>query len=98
MDHNKISIDILKKAIKEAMAEVIMESKDWPRWLPINLASHYSGLSAKTLRNLAKEGDIYATSINGGKLLFDKNSIDEFMLRDKKMIQVYLDRIGESNL
>ena len=83
---------VIKTAIKEAIQEAGI---GWPRWMPSKMASRYSGLSEKTLRRLAKEGEIYATSVNGGKLLFDKESIDAFMLREKAELHIHLDHIKE---
>ncbi len=83
---------IIKTAIKEAIQEAGI---GWPRWMPSKMASRYSGLSEKTLRRLAKEGEIYATSVNGGKLLFDRESIDAFMLKEKAELQIHLDHIKE---
>ncbi len=80
----------IKTAIKEAIQEAGI---GWPRWMPSKMASHYSGLSEKTLRRLAREGEIYATSVNGGKLLFDRESIDAFMLREKAKLHIHLDHI-----
>ena len=80
----------IKDAIKEALQEAGM---GWPRWLPTGMASRYSGLSAKTLRRLAREGEIYATNPGGGKLLFDRESIDTFMLKERAEIQIHLDRL-----
>ena len=63
---------------------------DWPRWLSTELASRYSSLSGKTLRRLYKEDKIYAKSLGGGKFLFDRESIDEYMLREKMELRVGL--------
>ncbi|GAB6161946.1 hypothetical protein JCM12298_11050 [Desulfothermus naphthae] len=87
------------KEIKEIIIQALQEINFvWPRWLPTKMASRYSGLSEKTLRNLYKTGDIYATSIGGGKLLFDKESIDQFMLREKAVINAHVDKLKKSLL
>jgi predicted site-specific integrase-resolvase len=69
----------------------------WPRWLPTKLAKIYSGLSDKTLRQLYKNGDIYAKNIGGGKYYFDKESIDKFMLKEDIELKVGLANIGRIN-
>jgi excisionase family DNA binding protein len=86
--------EIIKETIQEVLYELLseflprFEYSQYPRWLPSKEASRYSGLSEKTLRKLAREGEIYATSVGGGKLLFDRMSIDEFLLRQRKEISV----------
>ena len=89
-DLNQITI-----ALKQALQEVGL---GWPRWMPSKMASRYSGLSEKTLRRLARVGEIYATKPCGGKLLFDKESIDAFMLREKVELHVHLDQVKRSIL
>ena len=54
-----------------------------PRWLRINQASAYSGLSPNTLRKYADEGLIRAVWTAGGEKgkghrRFDRGSIDDF--------------------
>lgn len=88
-------LELIIRAVKEAIQEA---GTGWPRWMPSKMASRYSGLSEKTPRRLARDGEIYATSVNGGKLLFDKESIDSFMLREKAVLQRHLDRIKKSVL
>jgi len=91
--------EILKELVFRAVREAL-ESRPsaWPRWLPIKEAARYSGLSPSTLRRLAREGEIYARNLNGGKLLFDRESIDDFMLRDRAEIEVRLDRLRRAGL
>ncbi len=93
------NLEFLRKIIQEAVQEAL-ESRPfaWPRWLPIREASRYSGLSPATLRRLAREGEIYARNLNGGKLLFDRESIDAFMLQDRAEIEAQLDRFRRSGL
>lgn len=76
-----ITQEEILKAIQQACATAA-----WPRWLPSKKAAQYSGLSEKTLRKLAKQGEIYAACPGGGKLLFDKEDIDAYMLRQKAQI------------
>jgi len=86
-----MSREELKQVLKEVLQEILQEislKQELPRWLPSKEASRYSGLSEKTLRRLAKEGEIYATSIGGGKLLFDRYSIDEFLLKQQREVKV----------
>jgi len=47
------------------------------------------------LYKLRNEGEIYATTVGGGKLLWDKESIDEFLLKDKKNITLKVKQILE---
>lgn len=71
----------IKEAIKEELAQYL-----YPRWLSTKDAIRYSGLSKDSLYRLYKEGEIYATSIGGGKLIWDRNSIDDYFLRRKNEI------------
>ncbi|RLI86747.1 MAG: hypothetical protein DRP01_03525 [Archaeoglobales archaeon] len=88
----------LKEIIKEIQEiKYLLRSQTWPRWLPTKLAAKYSGLSANKLRQLYKEGEIYAKDI-GGKLIFDRESIDEYFLKDKAKLKIYLDKIKSPSL
>ena len=90
---------IVQEAIKEALREALSSlPTSYPRWLPSKEASRYSGLSEKTLRRLAQEGEIYATSIGGGKLLFDRESIDEFLLKQQKEVKAKVSAITKEIL
>jgi len=96
-------MQLTPEAIKQIVFEAIREAlpslpSEWPRWLPTKEAVRYSGLSEKTLRRLAQEGEIYATSINGGKLLFDRYSIDEFLLKQQKEVKVKAESIARQIL
>ena len=89
----------IEKILKRVLQEELSRIQVWPRWLPTREASRYSGLSAKTLRKLAQEGEIYAVeSPGGGKLLFDRKSIDEYFLREKALLKAHLDRLKRSGL
>ena len=91
--------ETLRALIQEAVREALeCRPSAWPRWLPIKEAARYSGLSPATLRKLAREGEIYARNLNGGKLLFDRESIDDFMLRDRAEIKARLDHFLRSGL
>ena len=93
----ELTPETIKRIVLEAVREAL-ESRPsaWPRWLPIKEAARYSGLSEKTLRRLAKDGEIYATqSPGGGKLLFDRESIDEYLLREKARLKAHLDLIRD---
>jgi len=85
----------LKKILKETLMDLGVGTPSWPRWMPSKMASRYSGLSDKTLRRLAREGEIYAVNIGGKKFLFDKESIDEYLLKEKAELQIHLDRIKD---
>ena len=93
---------IIAEAVKEVLSELLPASvsaspSEYPRWLPTREAVKYSGLSKDTLYKLAEEGEIYAVkSPGGGKLLFDRLSIDEYLLREKYQIKAHLDRIKKS--
>ncbi len=77
------------KLLREALENLPLS---WPRWLPTREAARYSGLSAKKLRELARAGEIYAVeSPGGGKLLFDRESIDVYFLREKARLQAHLE-------
>ena len=95
---NRDKEDILR--ILTAMIQKVVQETGcaWPRWMPSRMASRYSGLSVKTLRKLAREGEIYAASVNGGKLLFDRESIDEYLLRNRAEIKLRLDELKKSIL
>ena len=83
--------EIIKETIQEVLHELLFEILprfEYSQYLPSKEASHYSGLSEKTLRKLASEGEIYATSVGGGKLLFDRMSIDVVLHRLRKEISV----------
>ena len=60
----------LKKILKETLMDLGVGTPSWPRWMPSKMASRYSGLSDKTLRRLAREGEIYAVNIGGKKFLY----------------------------
>jgi len=49
------------------------------------------------LYKLRNEGEIYATTIGGGKLLWDRESIDEYLLRGKKEITLRVRQILGKN-
>ncbi len=87
--------EVVFRAVREALES---RPSAWPRWLPIKEAARYSGLSPATLRRLAREGEIYAKNLNGGKLLFDRESIDEFMLQDRAELEAQLDRFRRLGL
>ncbi|MCD6490099.1 MAG: helix-turn-helix domain-containing protein [Thermodesulfobacterium sp.] len=90
----QLTPEIIKQIVQEAIQEALSSlSSEWPRWLPSKEASRYSGLSEKTLRRLAQEGEIYATSVGGGKLLFDRYSIDEFLLKQQKEVRLKAENI-----
>ncbi|MEM7814709.1 MAG: helix-turn-helix domain-containing protein [Candidatus Aenigmatarchaeota archaeon] len=80
--------------MKEALLE-LGAFQTWPRWLSTREACRYSGLSKDMLYKLRNEGEIYATTVGGGKLLWDKESIDEFLLKDKKNITLKVKQILE---
>ena len=88
--------ELVYEAVREALAS---QPTAWPRWLPAREASRYSGLSAKKLRELARAGEIYAVeSPGGGKLLFDRESIDEYFLREKARLRAHLDLLKRSRV
>ena len=91
----QLTPEIIKQIVFEAIQEALSSflPSEWPRWLSSKKASYYSGLSEKTLRRLAQEGEIYATSVGGGKLLFDRYSIDEFLLKQQKEVKVKAESI-----
>jgi len=96
--------EIIKETIQEVLYELLseflprFEYSQYPRWLPSKEASRYSGLSEKTLRRLAQEGEIYATSVGGGKLLFDRYSIDDFLLKQQREVKLKVDAITKEAL
>ena len=60
-----------------------------PRWLRLNQAVEYSGLSHNTLRKYAEEGIIHAERTEGGgkgqgHRRFDRESIDDYFNRSKR--------------
>ena len=88
--------EIIKTAVREALGAL---PRSWPRWLTTREASRYSGLSARTLRELARAGEIYAVpSPGGGKLLFDRESIDEYFLREKASLKEHLELLKRRGL
>ena len=91
----QLTPEIIKQIVFEAIQEAFSSlPSEWPRWLPSKEASRYSGLSEKTLRRLADEGEIYAVkSPGGGKLLFDRYSIDEFLLKQQKEVRLKTENI-----
>ncbi|AEH45833.1 hypothetical protein Thein_1979 [Thermodesulfatator indicus DSM 15286] len=82
----------------QELREEIARLQTWPRWLPIRDAVRYSGLSEKKLRELAREGEIYATKPGGGKLIFDRESIDDYFLREKARIKAHLELFKRSGI
>ena len=90
----QLTPEIIKQIVFEAIQEALSSlPSEWPRWLSSKKASYYSGLSEKTLRRLAQEGEIYATSVGGGKFLFDRYSIDEFLLKQQKEVRLKAENI-----
>jgi len=81
-EFKNLALEVLKEAVREVIFCVEK------RWLTTREAVRYSALSEKTLRKLAREGEIYATSVGGGKLLFDRYSIDEFLLKQNREVKV----------
>lgn len=60
--------------------------KTVPRWLPARVAAAYSGMSRSKLYFHLAEGQIRAALVKGrgtvrGSRLFDRESIDEFLLK-----------------
>ena len=90
---------LVVEAVREALLELLPASpSEYPRWLPSKEASRYCGLSEKTLRKLAQEGEIYAASVGGGKLLFDRYSIDDFLLKQQREVKLRVDAITKEAL
>ncbi len=85
--------EAIRKIIYEAVKEVL-ESQPviWPRWLKTAQAARYSGLSTKTLRRLAREGKIRARR-HGKDLIFDRESIDEYFLRQEAEVKAHLEKV-----
>jgi len=96
----ELTPEAIKKLVYEAVREALASQPTaWPRWLPVKEASRYSGLSAKKLRELARAGEIYAAeSPGGGKLLFDRESIDEYFLREKAHLKAHLELLKRSKV
>jgi len=94
----ELTPELIKQIVLEAIQEVLSSiSSEWPRWLPTKEACRYSGLSKDTLYKLAYEGEIYAVkSPGGGKFLFDRLSIDEYLLKEKHQFKTHLDRLKRS--
>ena len=88
-------LELLRQALREELSRI---TGGWPRWLPTKEAVRYSVLSAWKLRELARSGEIYAKNIGGGKLIFDRESIDDYMLREKALLKAHLDRLKRSGL
>ena len=88
----------IEKILKRVLQEELSRIQVWPRWLPTKAAARYSGLSEWKLRELYKQGEIYAKNIGGGKLIFDRESIDDYMLRDKALLKAHLDQLKRSGL
>ena len=86
------------KLLRQAVREELSRIQTWPRWLPTKAAARYSGLSEWKLRELYRAGEIYAKNVGGGKLLFDRESIDDYMLQDKAVVRKHLDRLKRSGL
>lgn len=80
---------LIERAVRKAMAEVVLS---WPRWLKTTQAARYSGLSAKTLRRLAREGEIKAYR-HGKDLVFDRESIDQYFLRQEAEVQAHFEEV-----
>ena len=56
-----------------------------PRWLKLRQASQYSTIGIKRLKKLAEAGEVYARQGNDrGDWIFDKESIDKYMLAPGK--------------
>ena len=90
-------LDLIARKLEEI--EVLLKGHfSWPRWLPTKEATRYSGLSAKTLVRLYRNGDIYAANLGGGKYLFDRISIDEFFLKEKIQIKISVDKPDRTRL
>jgi hypothetical protein len=50
------------------------------RWADVKVAAEYASVGLSKFWKMLKRGDVYAVR-NGGKIVVDLNSIDEFYLR-----------------
>ncbi len=56
------------------------QSEPAPRFLPLGAASRYAGLSEKSLRRLIDRGDLKGLRPCPGKVLVDRQEIDQLFL------------------
>ena len=61
-------------------------------------ASVYTGLSKSHLYKLTSTGGVPCYKPTGKKLYFDKEELDEWMLRNKKLSQDEIDDMAENHL
>ena len=50
------------------------------RWLPIDGAAEYCGLSEKSIRRALAKGELTPSKAVRGKLIFDRRQLDAWML------------------
>lgn len=89
MDRLTTMEKLIERAVRKAMTEIVLS---WPRWLKTAQAARYSGLSTKTLRRLAREGEIKAYR-HGKDLVFDRESIDQYFLRQEAEVQAHFEKV-----
>ncbi len=68
------------------MIDRILISGVVPRWLPLRAACFYSGIREKKMLNHVENGDIYGT-LDGGKWIIDRLSIDNYFLLTNKKVE-----------
>jgi excisionase family DNA binding protein len=66
--------------------------------LSFDEASVYTGLSKSHLYKLTSTGGIPCYKPTGKKLYFDKDELDEWLLRNKKLSQDEIDDMAENHL
>ncbi|HUI45535.1 MAG TPA: hypothetical protein VL122_06075 [Nitrospirota bacterium] len=93
-ESDKIREAISSAGILQEMIDRILLYGVAPRWLPIQVACFYAGIGEKKILKHIENGDIYAT-LDGGKWLIDRASIDEYFLQDKKRVENILANLSQ---
>jgi len=78
-DYRKMNIEQDIQDIKTLILKI--GSNSYPRWMDIKTACTYTSMSKPTIMEYIMIGDVYAKKLSG-KWYVDRDSIDEFMLKD----------------
>jgi excisionase family DNA binding protein len=67
-----------------------MPDSEVPRWLSINQASAYVGVSAQTIRSIIHRGELRASQLNDrSPYIIDRLDLDRLVERKKRIVPPY---------
>jgi len=73
-------IAALAEQLADRLRSVLDQAKPAAKWLTIQDASKYCGLSSDSIRRLIDAGDLRAYRPVGGRVLVDRAELDEFII------------------